>query len=172
MVDVVRQVVRSEGMAPVLVGHSSGRVTLNRILQVLASADGTVPRLPIAFSLGTGALLRWAPGFPGYTVAIPRLGLAQASVRAFTGYRIAGDPFTSIMGFGDYRAMSGIDAPARVCNVVLSALANHVNAFEVDGYADHPQGCALIDGYQPDTPAPLPEAAGRDLTNPAHAADL
>jgi hypothetical protein len=96
----------------------------------------------------------------------------QASVRAFTGFRIAGDPFTSIMGFSDYRAMSGIDAPARVRNVVLSALVNHVNAFEVDGYADHPQRCAWIDGYQPDTPAPLPEAAGLDLTNPAHAAYL
>ncbi len=65
--------VRSEGMAPMLVGHSGGGVTVGRILQVLA-ADAAAPRLPFAATLGTGALLRWAPGFPGCAADVPHAG--------------------------------------------------------------------------------------------------
>jgi hypothetical protein len=172
MADVVRRLARSEGAAPVLVGHSGGGVTVSRILQVLASADGTVPRLPYAATLGTGALLRRVPGFPGCTADIPHLGLVPASVQAFTGYRIAGDPFTSILGFGDYRAVGGGEVKARVRNVLLSPQVSHVNAFEFDGYADHPGVRAWIDAYQPDAPATLPESTGLDLSNLPHAADL
>lgn len=173
MVNVVRQLVRSEGMAPVLVGHSSGGVTLNRILQVLASADGTVPRLPIAFTLGMGALLRWAPGFPGYTVAIPRLGLVQASVHALTGYRIAGDPFTSIMCFGDYRApwaalmrRPGCATSCCRCWRITSTPSRSMDT------PISPRDAPGSTATSRTPPAPLPEAAGLDLTNLAHAADL
>jgi len=122
----VGQWLNSEGMAPMLVGHSGGGVTVGRILQELATADGTVPRLPFAATLGTGALLRWAPGFPGCAADVPRLGLVPPSVQAFTGYRIAGDPFTALLGFGDYRAVESGAAPAQVRNVLLAVrVARH-----------------------------------------------
>jgi hypothetical protein len=167
----VAQWVHSEGMAPMLIGHSGGGVTVGRILQRLA-ADATAPRLPFAATLGTGALLRWAPGFPGCAADVPQLGRVPASVVAFTGYRIAGDPFTSLLGFGDYRAADGGGEPARVRNVLLPAQVSHVRAFEVDGYAEHPQVRAWIEAYQPGSPAPLPDAPQLDLSNLQHAADL
>ena len=163
--------VRSEGMGPMLVGHSGGGVTVGRILQVLA-ADAAAPRLPFAATLGTGALLRWAPGFPGCAADVPMLGRVPASVVAFTGYRIAGDPFTSLLGFGDYRAAAGGNPPARVRNVLLPSQVSHVNAFEVDGYAEHPQLRAWIDAYQPGSDTPPPDVTGLDLSNLRHAADL
>ena len=168
----IGQWLHDEGMAPMLVGHSGGGVTVGRILQELAATDGTVPRLPFAATLGTGALLRWVPGFPGCAADVPRLGIVPASVQAFTGYRIAGDPFTSLLGFGDYRAAEGGAAPAHVRNVLLPAQVRHIDAFEVDGYAEHPRLRAWIDAYQPGNSAPLPEAPGIDLSNLPHAADL
>lgn len=168
----IHQLVRNEGMAPMLVGHSGGGVTVGRILQLLAAADGAVPRLPFAATLGTGALLRWAPAFPGCAADVPRLGLVPASVQQFTGYRIAGDPFTSLMGFGDFRAMGGSAVQADVRNVLLPAQVSHVNAFEVDGYAEHPVVRAWIDAYRPGSNTPLPDAPGLDLTNLRHTADL
>jgi hypothetical protein len=163
--------VRDEGMAPMLVGHSGGGVTVSRILQLLAKADGA-PRLPFAATLGTGALLRWAPGFPGCAADVPQLGRVPASVTAYTGYRIDGDPFTSLLGFGDYRAAAGGDPPAQVRNVLLPAQVSHVRAFEVDGYAEQPQLRAWISAYQPSSNAPLPDVPGLDLSNLRHAADL
>jgi hypothetical protein len=168
----VGQWLNSEGMAPMLVGHSGGGVTVGRILQELATADGTVPRLPFAATLGTGALLRWAPGFPGCAADVPRLGLVPPSVQAFTGYRIAGDPFTALLGFGDYRAVESGAAPAQVRNVLLPAQVSHVHAFEVDGYAEHPQLRAWISAYRPGSEPPLPEVPALDLSNLRHAADL
>ena len=168
----IHQLVRNDGMAPMLVGHSGGGVTVGRILQLLAAADGAVPRLPFAATLGTGALLRWAPAFPGCAADVPRLGLVPASVQQFTGYRIAGDPFTSLMGFGDFRAMGGGAVQADVRNVLLPAQVSHVNAFEVDGYAEHPVVRAWIDAYRPGSITPLPDAPGLDLTNLRHTADL
>ncbi len=100
------------------------------------------------------------------------LGRVPASVVAFTGYRIAGDPFTSLLGFGDYRAAAGGNPPARVRNVLLPSQVSHVNAFEVDGYAEHPQLRAWIDAYQPGSDTPPPDATGLDLSNLRHAADL
>jgi hypothetical protein len=163
--------VRSEGVAPMLIGHSGGGVTVSRILQRLA-ADGAAPRLPFAATLGTGALLRWAPGFAGCAADVPQLGRVPASVAAFTGYRIAGDPFTSWFGFGEYRAADGGSPPARVRNVLLPSQVSHVDAFEVDGYAEQPQLHAWIDAYQPGSDVPLPEVPGLDLRNLRHAADL
>jgi len=162
---------RSEGMAPMLVGHSGGGVTVGRILQQLA-ADAGAPRLPFAATLGTGALLRWVPGFPGCAADVPLLGQVPASVLAFTGYRIAGDPFTALLGFGDYRPAEIGNPPAQVRNVLLPAQVSHVRAFEVDGYAQHPQLRAWIDAYQPGSHAPLPDVPGLDLSNLRHAADL
>ena len=162
---------RDEGVAPVMVGHSGGGVTVGRILQQLAATDGA-PRLPFAATLGTGALLRWAPGFPGCAADVPQLGRVPASVATFTGYRIDGDPFTSLLGFGDYRAAEGSDPPAQVRNVLLPAQVSHVRAFEVDGYAEHPQLRNWISAYHPGSDAPLPDAPGLDLGNLRHAADL
>jgi len=167
----VGQWVRSEGMAPMLVGHSGGGITVGRILQRLA-ADGAAPRLPFAATLGTGALLRWAPGFPGCAADVPQLGSVPASVAAFTGYRIAGDPFTSWLGFGDYSAAESGDPAAQVRNVLLPSQVSHVRAFEVDGYAEHPRVLAWIEAYQPGSHTPLPDAPGLDLSNLHHAADL
>ncbi len=163
--------VRQGGMAPMLVGHSGGGITVGRILQVLAT-DSAAPRLPFAATLGTGALLRWAPGFPGCAADVPQLGRVPGSVAAFTGYRIAGDPFTSLLGFGEYRPAEGGEAPARVRNVLLPAQVSHVRAFEVDGYAEHPLLRAWISAYQPGSDAPLPVVPGLDLSNLRHAADL
>jgi hypothetical protein len=167
----VGPLVRQGGMAPMLVGHSGGGVTVGRILQLLAT-ENAAPRLPFAATLGTGALLRWAPGFPGCAADVPQLGRVPASVAAFTGYRIAGDPFTSLLGFGEYRPADGGEAPARVRNVLLPAQVSHVRAFEVDGYAEHPQLRAWISAYQPGSNPPLPEVPGLDLSNLHHAADL
>ena len=163
--------VANEGMAPMLVGHSGGGVTVGRILQLLTAADGA-PRLPFAATLGTGALLRWAPGFPGCAADVPQLGRVPPSVMAFTGYRIEGDPLTALLGFGDYRPAEGGNPPAQVRNVLLSAQVSHVLAFEVDGYAEHPQLRAWISAYQPGSHPPLPEVPGLDLSNLHHAADL
>jgi hypothetical protein len=163
--------VRSEGMAPMLVGHSGGGVTVGRVLQQLA-AEVDAPRLPFAATLGTGALLRWIPGFPGCAADVPQLGRVPASVTAFTGYRIDGDPFTALLGFGDYRPADVGSPPAQVRNVLLPAQVSHVRAFEVDGYAEHPQLRAWIDAYQPGSALPLPDVPGVDLDNLHHAADL
>jgi hypothetical protein len=163
--------VRSEGVAPVLVGHSGGGVTVGRVLQQLA-ADADAPRLPFAATLGTGALLRWIPGFPGCAADVPQLGRVPASVTHFTGYRIDGDPFTALLGFGEYRPAAAGDPPAQVRNVRLPASVSHVRAFEVDGYAEHPQLRAWIDAYQPGSMLVLPDVPGLDLDNLHHAADL
>jgi len=171
LVTSLSQDASSKGIAAVLVGHSGGGVTVGRILHLLA-ADAAAPRLPFAATLGTGSLLRWAPGFPGCAADVPQLGRVPASVTAFTGYRIAGDPFTSLLGFGDYRAAEGGDPPAQVRNVLLSAQVSHVRAFEVDGYAEHPQLRAWINDYQPGSKAPPPDVPGLDLRNLRHAADL
>lgn len=137
--------VRSEGMAPMLVVHSGGGVTVGRILQRLAAdADADAPML----------------------------GQVQASVMAFKGYRVAGDPFTALLGFGDYRPAKGAHPLPQVRNVLLPAQVSHVRAFEVDGYAQHLQLRAWIGAHQPGSEARLPEVPGLDLSNLRHAADL
>jgi hypothetical protein len=163
---------RNAGMAPLLlIGHSGGGVTVSRILQRLAT-DVAAPRVPFAATLGTGALLRWAPGFPGCAADVPQLGRVPASAAEFTGFRISGDPFTALLGFGDYRADDGGHPPARVRNVLLPPQVSHVRAFEVDGYADHPQLRAWINAYRPGSDLPLPDLPALDLSNLRHAADL
>lgn len=164
-----------DGLAPMLVGHSGGGATVSRLLHLLAEPPaawpGEVPRLPFAAMLGTGALLRRLPGFPGCAADIPRLALVPPSVQEFTGYRIAGDPFTSILGFGEFRAVPG-PAAARVRNLQLSGEVGHLSAFEVDGYAEHAEVRAWIDAYRPGQAMALPSAPGLDLANLPHIADL
>ncbi len=167
----IRALVGSDGMAPMLVGHSGGGVTVGRILQRLAE-EKDAPRLPFAATLGTGALLRWVPGFPGCAADVPQLGRVPASVQAFTGYRIDGDPFTALLGFGDYRPADRGSPPAQVRNVRLPARVSHLRAFEVDGFAEHPQVRAWIDAYQPGSQLPLPDVPDHNLDNLRHAADL
>jgi len=148
------------------------RITEGVALMQQLAIDADAPRLAFAATLGTGALLRWVPGFPGCAADVPRLGQVPASVMAFTGYRIADDPFTALLGFGDYRPAEGGNPPPQVRNVLLPAQVSHVRAFEVDGYAAHPHLRAWIDAYQPGSHAPLPDVPGLDLSNLHHAADL
>lgn len=163
--------VQRDGVAPVLVGHSGGGVTISRILHRLA-ADPQAPRVQFAATLGTGALMRWVPGFPGCSAELPQLSQVPPSVVAFTGYRIAGDPFTALFGFGDFRPAEGRTPEAQVRNVRLAPQVSHLRAFEVDGYAEQPLLRAWIEAYRPDSDAPLPEGSGLDLGNLRHAADL
>jgi hypothetical protein len=163
--------VHRDGVAPVLVGHSGGGVSVSRILHRLA-ADENAPRVSFAATLGTGALMRWVPGFPGCAAELTLLRQVPASVAVFTGYRIAGDPFTSLFGFGDFRPTVGAMPPAQVRNVRLSPQVSHLRAFEVDGYAEQPQVRAWIEAYRPGSDAPPPDAPGLDLSNLHHAADL
>jgi len=162
---------RREGAAPMLVGHTGGGVTVSRILHRLA-ADPLAPRVQFAATLGTGALMRWLPGFAGCAAELPLLSQIPPSVTAFAGYRIAADPFTSLFGFGDFRPAEGGIPPPQVRNVLLPAQVSHVRAFEVDGYAQHPLLRAWIDAYQPGSDMPLPDVRGLDLSNLRHAADL
>jgi len=101
--EAIHQLVRNDGMAPMLVGQRWRR---HRGPHPAAAgrAEGAVPRLPFAPLWARGALLRWAPAFPGLRGRCSAPALVPASVQQFTGYRIAATPFTSLMGFGDFRA--------------------------------------------------------------------
>jgi hypothetical protein len=162
---------RRDGVAPMLVAHSGGGVTLSRILHRLA-ADADAPRVLFAATLGTGGLMRLVPGFPGCAAELPKLSQVPASAAAFTGYRIDGDPFTALLGIGDFHPAEGQAPAAQVRNVLLPWQVSHLRAFEVDGYAAQPQVRAWIEAYQPGSDAPLPEATGLDLGNLRHIADL
>ena len=172
LADSIGALVRSEGMAPMLVGHSGGGVTRRphpaaagrrprRTAPALRRHAGH--RRAVALGAGlSGLRRRRAAAGPGAGLgARPSPATASPATRS---PRCSASATTA-------RPQAAIP-PAQVRNVLLPAQVSHVRAFEVDGYAEHPQVRAWIEAYQPGSDAPLPDAPGLDLSNLPHAADL
>jgi hypothetical protein len=186
----------SEGMMPMLIGHSQGGMMAIRILHELDGAFHDA--IPVWDPLAGAALPRTTIRDPstgttrpvlGLTVAyaaaiatgkLPRIFLGQWDMIAklrripdtvvdFTGFSIPWDPIAGTLGDPEPYAAIGT---SRVRSVTLPAVYNHIRIPDTLPLATHPATRAWIDAWSPDVAAPLPDDAGADTTNIVHAADI
>jgi hypothetical protein len=187
----------TEGMMPVLIGHSQGGMLVVRTLHELAGAfnDAIAVRNPLTDeALARTTITDPATGSErpviglkvAYAAAIatgkwPRLLLGQWSMLSklrripntvvqFTGFSIAFDPIAGDFGGTDPYEPIGT---ARVRNVTLPASTSHILIPKTQHLAANALTRAWINAYvaRPDVPA-LPAAADMDTTNILHAADI
>ncbi len=187
----------SEGMMPILIGHSQGGMMTLRILYELDGAfhedipvwnplTGTTmqrttirdPRTgatrPVkglkvgyAAAIATGKLMRI---FLGQWDMIDRLRRVPDSVADFTGYSIPWDPIAGTLGEPEPYVATGT---ARVRNVILPVGTSHVGVPEVRELAANPVTRAWIDSYSPEGFAGTPpKVDGVNTSNLLHAADI
>jgi hypothetical protein len=182
-----------DGVAPVLLGHSQGGMTVIRVLHELAGggelpvydpmAQAVLPRttfidpvtgnaspssalrVPYAAAIATGKAMRV---LLGQWDMLSRLRKIPDSVEDFDGFFIPGDPFTAFDGGDDrYRALGS----AQVRNVELPASTSHLGAPRCLHLSSQPATRAWIQGFDPRAPAPLPdESRAGDTSNLVHAA--
>ena len=186
----------SEGMMPMLIGHSQGGMMALRILYELDGAfDDAIPvwdpvageALPrttirdprtgtsrpvkglavdYAAALATGKLPRI---FLGQWDMIARLRKVPDTVVDFTGFSIPWDPIAGTRGDPEPYAATGA---ARVRNVTLPSRYSHVGLPDTLQLANQQATRRWIDAWSPDSTTPPPEADGVDTTNIVHAADI
>ncbi len=186
----------SEGMMPMLVGHSQGGMMAIRILHEL---DGAFHEsIPVWNPVAGAALPRTTIRDPrtgatrpvlglkiGYAAAIatgklPRIFLGQwdmiaklrripDTVDEFTGFSIPWDPIAGTFGDPEPYVATGT---ARVRNVTLPASTSHLRIPETLHLATNAVTRAWIDAWSPEGAAPLTSDAGVDTTNLLHAADI
>jgi hypothetical protein len=186
----------TEGMMPMLIGHSQGGMMALRILYELDGAfaeaipvwdpvaDDVLPRTTIrdprtaetrpvkgltvdyAAALATGKLPRI---FLGQWDMIARLRKVPDSVADFTGFSIAWDPVAGTFGEPEPYAAIGT---ARVRNVTLPSRYSHVGLPETLHLATQESTRQWIDAWSPDDASPPPEGDSIDTTNIVHAADI
>jgi hypothetical protein len=186
----------TEGMRPVLIGHSQGGMLAIRVLYDLAGAfseaihvwnpltDRPEPRTTIvdpvtgdvrpvvglrmryAAAIATGKLPRL---FLGQWSMLSRLSRIPDSVDDFTGYSLDWD---FIAGhFGSAEPFTAIGT-ATVRNVTLPGSYTHVGLPRTEHLAGHAATRAWIDAYVPGANVAVPEEPGVDTTNLLHAADI
>lgn len=186
----------SEGMMPMLIGHSQGGMLVIRILYELDGAfDDAIPvwdpvagaalarttirdprtgasrpvkglTVDYAAALATGKLPRI---LLGQWDMIARLRRIPDTVADFTGFSI---PWDAIAGtFGDPEPYAAIGT-AVVRNVTLPSRYSHVGLPDTLHLASQEVTRHWIDEWSPDGALPPPEAAGIDPTNIVHAADI
>ena len=187
----------TEGMMPVLIGHSQGGMMVVRTLHELAGEfhdfipvfnpvtrteeprtsirdpysghERPVVGVEVAFAaaIATGTLPRIL--LLQWSM-LPKLRRIPDTAQDFTGFTIAWDPIAGNLGTGEPYVATGT---ANVRNVLLPAAYSHIGAPITEHLAAQPATRAWIDGWRPDaTAAPLPDAAEVDVRNLLHAADL
>jgi hypothetical protein len=186
----------SDGLMPMIIGHSQGGMLAIRALYELAgewhaaipvwnpltnaAEERTSIRDPAtgqsrpvvgltvgyAAAIATGSLPRV---LLGQWSMLPRLRRIPDTVTDFTGFTIPGDPIAgNLLGDRPYVAIGS----AKVRNVVLPETYAHLGIPRVLHLASDPRTRRFIDDYAPDRVPPLPEDADVDTTNLMHAADI
>ena len=186
----------TEGMPPILIGHSKGGALVISVLYELAGelpdpihvwnpvTDQAEPRTTIvdpatgnarpvvglrlryAAALATGKLPRL---LTGQWWLLSRLRRIPDSVDEFTGFSIDWDMIAGNFGGSDPYTAIGT---AAVRNVTLPAAYTHIELPRVDHLAANPVTRAWIDAYVPGAGVALPDQQGVDTKNLVHAADI
>jgi hypothetical protein len=187
----------TEGMMPMLIGHSQGGMLAIKVLYELnGSFHRAIPvwnpvtgeaeqrttivdpltgrarpvvglKVGYVAALATGKLPRF---LLGQWNMIDKLQAIPDTVEDFTGFSIAWDLIAGTPpGSEEYHAEGSAD----VRNVELSAMTSHIRMPRTRYLTGNPATRAWIDDYDPAVPpAPLPEGPGIDTANIVHAADI
>ncbi|MEO8344513.1 MAG: hypothetical protein ABI607_02360 [Betaproteobacteria bacterium] len=186
----------SEGMMPMLIGHSQGGMLAIRILYELdgafhdaipvwnpitgaalgrttirdprTGATQPVKGLKVGYSaaLATGKLMRI---FLGQWDMIPKLRRIPDTAVSFTGFAIPWDPIAGTAGDPEPYVAIGT---ARVRNVILPVSTSHLRIPEARDLAANAATRAWIEAYVPEIAAAPVQVADVDTTNLLHAADI
>ena len=186
----------TEGVRPLVIGHSQGGMLAIRVLHDLAGAFGdAIPvwnpvtdtvlprtvivdplsgasrpvvglRLPYAAAIATGKLARI---LLGQWTMLAKLRQIPDSVEEFTGFAIEWDLIAGLFPRSDPYLASG---SAAVRNVILPAAYTHIGLPQARHLAANPITRAWIESYAPDDNAAMPDDADVDTTNLIHAADI
>jgi len=186
----------TEGMRPLVIGHSQGGMLAIRVLHDLAGGFGdTIPvwnpitdtaeartaivdplsgssrpvvglRLPYAAAIATGKLARV---LLGQWTMLDKLREIPDSAEEFTGFAIEWDLIAGLFPRSDPYLASG---SAAVRNVILPATYTHIGLPATGHLATNPVTRAWIEAYAPDGNAAIPDGADVDTTNLLHAADI
>jgi hypothetical protein len=186
----------TEGMRPMLIGHSQGGMLAIRVLYDLAGAfsdsipvwnpvtDQVEPRTTIVDPATgevrpvVGLRVRYAAAIA--TGKLPRLLLGQWSMLSrlrripdtvddFTGFSIDWDFIAGEYGGSEPYTAIGT---AAVRNVTLPVTYTHIGLPRTEHLAADPVTRAWIDAYAPGTSVAVPDEHGVDTTNLVHAADI
>jgi len=186
----------TEGVMPMLIGHSQGGMLAIRILYELDGAFHDF--IPVRDPLADATLARTTIRDPrtgearpvrgltiGYVAALatgklPRILLGQWDMIArlrripdtaddFTGFSIPWDGIAGTLGDPEPYAAIGT---ARVRNVMLPAGTSHIRLPNALHLAEDEVTRAWIEAWSPETASAPPAAAGVDTTNLLHAADI
>ena len=187
----------TDGMMPMLIGHSQGGMLAIKVLYELdGSFHQAIPvwnpltgeaeqrttivdpltgrarpvvglKVPYAAALATGKLPRF---LLGQWDMMGKLRAIPDTVEDFTGFSIDWDMIAGTPpGSEEYHA----DGSAHVRNVELPAQTSHIRMPRTRYLTGNPATRAWIDEYDPATPPPaLPEGPGIDAANIVHAADI
>jgi hypothetical protein len=123
-------------------------------------------KVDYATAIATGKLPRI---FLGQWDMIAKLRRIPDTAENFTGFSIPWDPIAGT--FGDPEPYVAIGT-ARVRNVTLPAVTNHIRIPDTLNLATNEVTRRWIDAWSPDGAMVLPDAAGVDTTNLPHAADI
>ncbi len=187
----------SEGMMPMLIGHSQGGMLAIKVLYELnGSFHAEIPvwnpvtgeseqrtsivdpltgrerpvvglKLPYVAALATGKLPRF---LLGQWNMMGKIRAIPDTVEDFTGFSIEWDMIAGTPpGSEEYHA----DGSAHVRNVTLPATTSHIRMPRTRYLTRNPATRAWIDDYDPAAArAPLPEGPDVDSDNIVHAADI
>jgi hypothetical protein len=186
----------SEGLRPLVIGHSQGGMMAIRVLYELAGAFGdSIPvwnpvtdaplprtaivdpltgdarpvvglRLPYAAAIATGKLARV---LLGQWDMLAKLREIPDSVEEFTGFAIEWDLLAGLFPRSDPYLAKG---SATVRNVILPAAYTHIGLPATLHLAADPVTRAWIEAYVPDGNIAIPDDPAIDATNLVHAADI
>ena len=186
----------TEGMRPVLIGHSQGGMLAIRVLYELAGAfDDRIPvwnpltdqpeprttfidpttgeprpvvglRMPYVAAIATGKLPRL---LLGQWSMLAKLRKIPDSVVDFTGFAMDWDFIAGQFAGSDPYEATG---SATVRNVTLPSWYTHIGLPQARHLAVNPITRAWIDAYVPDAKVAVPDGPGVDTTNLVHAADI
>jgi hypothetical protein len=187
----------TEGMMPMLIGHSQGGMLAIKVLHEFAGEFHTaIPvwnpltgqseqrttiidpltglersviglKLPYVAAMATGKLPRFVLG---QWQMIGKLRTIPDTVEDFTGFSIEWDLIAGTLpGSETYHA----GGSAHVRNVELAAETSHIRMPQTRNLAHNPTTRAWIDGYDPTSPPSAPPTgSGVDTSNIVHAADI
>jgi hypothetical protein len=186
----------TEGLMPMLIGHSQGGMLAIRTLHELAGSfadsidvwnpltnasehrtwirdprSGAIRpvvglRLPYVAALATGKLPRLVLG---QWSMLTKLREVPDSVEEFSGYTIEWDPIAGTFpGSEAYRATGS----AEVRNITLGVSTSHIAMPRARALAQDAVTRAWIDAYRVGEDTPLPEHSAADTGNLRHAADI
>lgn len=187
----------TDGVRPLVIGHSQGGMLAIRVLYDLAGAfgdaipvwdpvaDTPLPRTTYVDPLSGaprpvvgGLHLPYAAAIAtgklfrvllGQWAMLDKLRQIPDTAEEFTGFAIEWDPIGGLFPRSDPYLASG---SAAVRNVILPASYTHIGIPDALHLATNPVTRAWIEAYKPDRLAALPEDADVDTRNLVHAADI